>query len=180
MSRQRLHTIVPQTLMKSHCRPGRVWQSCTQPAGTPLGPHQRTRGWYAAELFSSTFQRIAECQRAQRYCVVQLALSEPGKRVELQVSLIRTLVQCKEWKRAEEQLLQALGSANDQRAVPLLRQLVDVQVHIPNAAWHRTPTSSCKLHHLAAKHPDVLAACRRSVLHMMLTWRRHAAESRPC
>lgn len=81
-------------------------------------------------------QHIAKRQRAQRRCVVQLALSEPGKRVELQASLIGALLQRKEWKRAEEQLLQALGEADDQRAVPFLRQLVDVQVRINVTAWH--------------------------------------------
>ena len=58
---------------------------------------------------------------------MQLVLSEPGKRAELRASLTGALLRCKEWKRAEQQLLQALGEA-DQPAVPLLRQLVNVQV----------------------------------------------------
>ena len=53
MSRQRLHTPMPQTSVRAHCRPGRVWQSCTQPPGTQQRPRQCMKGWYAAEHAST-------------------------------------------------------------------------------------------------------------------------------
>lgn len=62
----------------------------------------------------------------------QLALSatqEPAKQREYRLGLIDALLRCRDWQRAEQELLQAQAEPGEQDEwVQLQRQLVDVQV----------------------------------------------------